>query len=247
MKIIETKSLRKQFGNLEVLKGISFDIEKGDTVSIIGPSGSGKSTLLRSLIYLEKIDNGDIIIEDKILCKSGKYPEEKEIKKVCKKMGMVFQHFNLFPHMSVKQNLICAPKLLKIDSNEIINEKCKQILNKVGLIDKIDEMPSKLSGGQKQRVAIARALMLNPDIILFDEPTSALDPELTNEVLNVIKSLADENITMIIVTHEIGFAKEASDKIMFMDNGEIIDYNNPENVIQNSQNERVQSFLNKIL
>lgn len=245
--MIKTKNIKKSFGRLEVLCGISFDIEKGDTVSIIGPSGSGKSTLLRSLINLEKIDDGDIIIEGQTLCKDGNYPKEKEIKNICRAMGMVFQHFNLFPHMSVKQNLICAPKLLKIETVNNINDMCKQTLNKVGLIDKIDEMPSKLSGGQKQRVAIARALMLNPDIILFDEPTSALDPELTNEVLNVIKDLSQEKITMIIVTHEIGFAKEASDKVIFMDSGNIVDYGTPENVIQNSQNERIKTFLNKIL
>lgn len=247
MKIIEVNNLKKSFGNLNVLKGVSFNVNKGDIIAAIGPSGSGKSTLLRSLINLEKADSGDIIIEGKHLCKNGIYPNKKEIKTICQKMGMVFQHFNLFPHMTIKNNLLCAPLSLKLASKNELNDLCAQTLNKVGLYDKINEMPSKLSGGQKQRVAIARALMLNPDIMLFDEPTSALDPELTKEVLNVIKNLSKDNMTMIIVTHEIGFAKEASNKVIFMDNGTILAEGNSENIIDNSNNERIRSFIEKVM
>lgn len=247
MNMIEVKNLKKSFGDLEVLRDISFDVKKGEVIAALGPSGSGKSTLLRCLIDLEKIDNGNIIIQNNFLCKDGKYPSEKEIANTCSKMGMVFQHFNLFPHMSVKNNLICAPLMRKTASKETLLKKCEEILGKVGLSDKINAMPSNLSGGQKQRVAIARALMLNPDILLFDEPTSALDPELTNEVLNVIKQLAEEKMTMIIVTHEIGFAAEAADKILFMMDGYVLDYDTPEKVLKNNSNEKINQFLNNVM
>lgn len=247
MNMIEVKNLKKSFGDLEVLKDVSFEVKKGEVIAALGPSGSGKSTLLRSLIELEKIDDGSIIIEGAFLCSDGKYPPEKKIAPIRSKMGMVFQHFNLFPHMSVRDNLICAPLMRKIAPKHELIKKCETLLDKVGLRDKIDAAPSSLSGGQKQRVAIARALMLNPDILLFDEPTSALDPELTKEVLNVIKQLAEDKMTMIIVTHEIGFAYEAADKILFMMDGYILDYDTPERVLKNSSNERINQFLNNVM
>lgn len=247
MEVINVKNLKKSFGSLEVLKDVSFTVKKGDVIAALGPSGSGKSTLLRTLIDLEKADGGDIIIEGNYLCENGVYPNDKTIRKICNKMGMVFQHFNLFPHMTVGENLMCAPKLLNKNAHAEIFELCKEMLEKVGLLEKIDERPSNLSGGQKQRVAIARALMLKPDIILFDEPTSALDPELTKEVLNVIRALADEKMTMIIVTHEIGFAREAAGKILFMDGGYILAEGSPDDVLDNSGNERIENFLNVVL
>ncbi len=246
MSIIEVRNLKKSFGSLEVLKDISIDIEKGDIVAILGPSGSGKSTFLRSLIDLEEIDGGDICIEGKYLAKNGIYPSEKEKRKILSKTGMVFQHFNLFPHLNIKKNLMLAPLLAKQDSRENIAELAKETLEKVGLADKINAMPSTLSGGQKQRVAIARALMLRPDIVLFDEPTSALDPELTGEVLNVIRELAKEGNTMLIVTHEIGFASEVANKIIFMEDGYIQAVGTPNEVIINQTNERINAFLNKV-
>lgn len=246
MEMIKACNLKKSFGNLEVIKDISFNVNKGDIIAVLGPSGSGKSTLLRSLIDLEKLDFGSVCIEGEFLCKDGIYPDEKKIKKVCGKMGMVFQHFNLFPHMTVKQNLMCAPLINKLNNKEELLERCKQLLDKVGLIDKMDERPSVLSGGQKQRVAIARALMLNPDILLFDEPTSALDPELTKEVLNVIQNLANEKMTMMIVTHEMHFAREAANRVIFMDNGFIVQEGSPQDVLDNSENLRVQNFLKHV-
>lgn len=247
MEMVKVTDLEKSFGDLKVIKGISFTVNKGDIIAVLGPSGSGKSTLLRCLIDLEKADNGSIVVEGKHLCKDGIYPKENEIKEICSDMGMVFQHFNLFPHLSVRKNMLLAPLSRKMGSKADLNKKCEEILKKVDLLDKIDEMPSKLSGGQKQRVAIARALMLNPSILLFDEPTSALDPELTKEVLNVIKTLAKDNITMIIVTHEIGFAKEAANKIIFMESGKIIADGSPDEIIDNNDNVRIQNFFQKVL
>ena len=246
MKMIEVQSLCKKYGELEVLKGVNFTLNKGEVIGMIGPSGSGKSTLLRCLIDLEKADSGHILIEGNHLCKDGIYPKESEIRSICLKMGMVFQHFNLFPHLSVKDNLKVAPKLLKYCDEQALDALCDELLKKVGLLDKKDIKPSSLSGGQKQRVAIARALMLKPDIILFDEPTSALDPELTKEVLNVIKDLANDDMTMIIVTHEINFAKEAADKIIFMDAGVIVDEGTPAEIISNPKHERIKTFFNLV-
>ncbi len=246
MSIIEVRNLKKSFGPLEVLKDISINIEKGDIVAILGPSGSGKSTFLRSLIDLEEIDGGDICIEGKYLAKDGVYPSEKEKRKILLKTGMVFQHFNLFPHLNIKKNLMLAPLLAKQDTKENIENLAKETLKKVGLSDKINVMPSTLSGGQKQRVAIARALMLQPDIVLFDEPTSALDPELTGEVLNVIRNLAKEGNTMLIVTHEVGFASEVANKVVFMEDGYIQAVGTPDEVIKNQTNERINAFLNKV-
>lgn len=247
MSLMQINNLKKSFGNLEVLKDISLTVEKGDVIAVLGPSGSGKSTFLRSLIDLETVDGGDIIIEGKPLCQGGKYIPIKERKQVLDKMGMVFQHFNLFPHMNIEKNLLVAPLCAKQADKDSLKEEAKKVLDKVGLLDKLNDMPSTLSGGQKQRVAIARALMRNPDILLFDEPTSALDPELTGEVLNVIKELSDEKMTMLIVTHEIGFAHEAANKILFMDGGYVLAFGTPQEVLDNSGNPRIEAFLNKVL
>ncbi len=246
MAVIEVKNLKKNFGNLEVLKDINLTVEKGDVIAILGPSGSGKSTFLRSLIDLERVNGGEIIIEGKPLVKNGIYPSNKEIRNIISKMGMVFQHFNLFPHMNIRKNLTLAPELNKQATKQSINKNAELTLAKVGLSDKIDVMPSTLSGGQKQRVAIARALMRNPDIILFDEPTSALDPELTGEVLKVIRDLADEGNTMLIVTHEINFAYEVANKILFLDDGYVGDFGSPDEVIKNPKTDRIKAFLNKV-
>lgn len=243
--LIEVANLKKSFGNQEVLKSISFSVDKKEVIAMIGPSGSGKSTLLRSLIHLEEIDNGSICIDGDFLVKDGQYANQADIRKITGKMGMVFQHFNLFPHLTVKENLILAPKLRKSESIEEIEKRCMDLLRKVGLSDKANAYPSNLSGGQKQRVAIARALMLNPQILLFDEPTSALDPELTGEVLKVMKDLAEEHMTMIVVTHEMGFAREVANRVIFMDGGEIIESNDPEQFFQHPQHERTKAFLHK--
>ncbi|WP_212391773.1 amino acid ABC transporter ATP-binding protein [Sporosarcina beigongshangi] len=247
MTIIEVSNLKKSFGQLDVLKQITFDVNKNDVVAIIGPSGSGKSTMLRSLVHLEEINGGSIQISGDYLVKDGNYPKAQEIKQVTAKMGMVFQHFDLFPHLTVKENLELAPRLTKREPVDAIRRRSTELLDKVGLSDKANAYPSKLSGGQKQRVAIARALMMNPEILLFDEPTSALDPELTGEVLEVMKHLAEEHMTMIVVTHEMGFAQEVANRVIFMDNGEIIESGNPIDVLTNPQQERTKAFLNRSL
>lgn len=246
MAVIEVKHLKKSFGSLEVLKDINLEVEKGDVIAILGPSGSGKSTFLRSLIDLEEIDDGDIIIEGSPLCIGGKYVSKKDKKAVLAKTGMVFQHFNLFPHMTISRNLTCAPLSLKQGNKAELNKLAQTLLAKVGLTDKFNDMPSRLSGGQKQRVAIARALMRNPDIILFDEPTSALDPELTGEVLKVIAELAKEGNTMLIVTHEINFAAEVANKVMFMDGGYVESFGTPDEVINHPKSDRIASFFKKV-
>ncbi|MBV7505776.1 amino acid ABC transporter ATP-binding protein [Bacillus sp. sid0103] len=247
MAVIEISNLKKSYGNLEVLKRITFDVNKNDVVAVIGPSGSGKSTMLRSLVHLEKIDDGTICVSGNHLVKDGVYAKPQEIKEINAKMGMVFQHFNLFPHLTVKENLEIAPKLLKKESAAKIQQRSSELLEKIGLADRAAAYPAKLSGGQKQRVAIARALMLNPEILLFDEPTSALDPELTGEVLQVMKDLAEEHMTMIVVTHEMGFAKEVANRVIFMDNGEIVESGSPEELFTNPQNERTKAFLKRSL
>lgn len=244
---IEAKNVYKSFGDLEVLKGVSLSVSKGEVVAILGPSGSGKSTFLRCLIDLERVNDGDISIAGEQLCKEGKYPHNKEKTRILSKAGMVFQHFNLFPHMTIKKNLMCAPMLNRQGSKAELETMAVEMLKKVGLEDKLNVMPSTLSGGQKQRVAIARALMRNPEIILFDEPTSALDPELTGEVLNVIADLAKEGITMVIVTHEMGFAKEVADKVVFMYEGVVLEENTPEVIFNNPANERTRSFIQSVL
>lgn len=247
MAIIEISNLKKSFGPLEVLKQITFDVNKNDVVAVIGPSGSGKSTMLRSLVHLEEVNGGSIRVDGDYLVKDGVYSKAPEIKRVTSKMGMVFQHFDLFPHLTVAGNLELAPRLTKRESPEAIKKRSAELLAKIGLSDKATAYPSKLSGGQKQRVAIARALMMNPEILLFDEPTSALDPELTGEVLEVMKNLAEEHMTMIVVTHEMGFAQEVANRAVFMDNGEIIESGNPAELFTKPTHERTKAFLNRSL
>ena len=244
MSIIEISHLKKSFGSLNVLKDVSFTVEKGDVIAILGSSGSGKSTLLRCLIDLEKIDDGTITVDGDTFVKNGVYMPNKVVKDVTMKMGMVFQHFNLFPHMTVMKNLEKPAKIVKKLDSKTIQKKSKILLNKVGLLDKADVYPDQLSGGQKQRVAIVRALMMNPEIMLFDEPTSSLDPEITKEVLHTMKQLAEEKMTMLIVTHEIGFAKEVASKILFMSNGEILESGTPDEIFNNPKHERTKLFLN---
>jgi len=247
MAIIEISNLKKSFGELDVLKQITFNVNKNEVVAVIGPSGSGKSTMLRSLVNLEQIDNGNICVSGNYLVKDGTYVKPQEIKQITGKMGMVFQHFNLFPHLTVKENLELAPKMVKKESAADISKRSSELLEKIGLSNWANSFPAKLSGGQKQRVAIARALMMNPEIMLFDEPTSALDPELTGEVLQVMKDLAQENMTMIVVTHEMGFAKEVADRVVFMDNGEIVESGAPQDLFTNPKFERTKAFLNRSL
>lgn len=240
--MISVKNLYKRFGDLEVLKDVSCEIGKGEVVTVIGPSGSGKSTMLRCINMLEVPTSGEIFIEGEKVNK-----KDADINKIRQRMGMVFQHFNLFPHLNVMDNITIAPtKVKNVDKKQAEAEGIK-LLEKVGLLDKKDAYPSMLSGGQKQRIAIARALAMKPDIMLFDEPTSALDPEMVKEVLNVIKDLANEGMTMIVVTHEMGFAKEVSDWIMFMDEGRIVETGTPEQIFENPENERTKTFLSKIL
>lgn len=244
--VISVDGLRKSFGDQEVLKNISFHIDRGDVIAIIGSSGSGKSTLLRCLIDLEKADAGTIDIEGKKLINNGAYAEAKDVRPIIASMGMVFQHFNLFPHLSVRQNLELAPGLRKKRTPQEIEDMMQDYLKKVGLSDKIDAMPSLLSGGEKQRVAIARALMMEPDILLFDEPTSALDPELTGEVLSVIQDLAREHMTMVVVTHEMSFARDVANRILFMNKGIILEEGPPEQIFDNPKEERTREFLSSI-
>ncbi|MFD2372083.1 amino acid ABC transporter ATP-binding protein [Brevibacillus sp. GCM10020057] len=247
MAIIQVSRMRKSFGALEVLKDVSFEVNKNDVVAVIGPSGSGKSTMLRSLVYLEQVNGGTIRVQGEDLVRDGVYASPQQIRRITSRMGMVFQHFNLFPHLTVRDNLELAPRIVKGVPADAVRRKSIELLEKVGLADKADHFPAKLSGGQKQRVAIARALMMEPDILLFDEPTSALDPELTGEVLQVIKQLAREHMTMIVVTHEMGFAREVASKVMFMDNGEFIEAGEPRQLFENPQSERTKSFLHKAL
>lgn len=244
--IIEVNQLKKSFDSLEVLKEVSFDVQAGEVIAVIGPSGSGKSTMLRSLIHLEEVSGGTIRILGQALVEDGSYASGKEIRTITDRMGMVFQHFNLFPHLTVRANLELAPKTLKKDSTAAIRKRSMELLEKVGLLDKADVYPANLSGGQKQRVAIARALMMQPEVLLFDEPTSALDPELTGEVLRVIKQLAQENMTLIIVTHEMGFAREVADRVFFMDNGEIAESGTPDQIFGSPQKERTRTFLQRV-
>ncbi|WP_026263946.1 amino acid ABC transporter ATP-binding protein [Paenibacillus terrigena] len=244
MGIIEVSHLKKSYGSVEVLKQISFDVNPNEVIAVIGPSGSGKSTMLRSLIHLEEVQGGSIRIAGQPLVQQGTYGKAQEIRDITSRMGMVFQHFNLFPHLTVTQNLELAPLQVKRESADAVRRRSTALLAKVGLTERADALPSQLSGGQKQRVAIARALMMNPDILLFDEPTSALDPELTGEVLQVMKQLAEEQMTMIVVTHEMGFAREVADRVLFMDGGEIIEQGTPEQLFTNPQSERTRAFLN---
>ncbi len=249
MKILEVKNLVKSFGKTEVLKGIDFSLEKGEVLSIIGSSGSGKTTLLRCLNFLEFAEGGTIAVDGKVIYdgSSNASMSDEEIRKMRLNFGLVFQSFNLFPQYNVLQNITLAPKLLKFDTVENIEANAKKLIERVGLSDKMDFYPCQLSGGQQQRVAIARALALNPHILCFDEPTSALDPELTGEVLKVIKGLKGEDTTMIVVTHEMEFAKSVSDKVIFMADGVICEMGTPEEVFDNPKSERTKMFLNKSL
>jgi len=245
--IIEVTGLKKSYGNLDVLKQITFEVEKNDVIAVIGPSGSGKSTMLRGLINLEEIDGGSIRVSGDYLVKDGSYSSPQEIKKITARMGMVFQHFNLFPHLTVKENLELAPKMVKKESNAMVQQRSKAIMEKIGLTNRANAYPANLSGGQKQRVAIARALMMDPEILLFDEPTSALDPELTGEVLQVMKDLAQEHMTMVVVTHEMEFAREVANKAIFMDEGEIVESGNPQDLFLQPKFDRTKAFLNRSL
>ena len=239
---VHVSNLKKSFGKLEVLKDISMDIHEGEVVVLLGPSGSGKSTFLRCLNQLEIATEGEIIVDGNNIT-----DKPTDINKVRENIGMVFQHFNLFPHKTVLENIMLAPVELKKMTKEQAKEKGLQLLKRVGMFDKADVYPNMLSGGQKQRVAIARALAMSPDIMLFDEPTSALDPEMVGEVLNVMKELAADGMTMVIVTHEIGFAREVADRVVFMDGGYIVEQGTPEEVIRNPKEARTIDFLNKVL
>lgn len=239
---ISVQNLVKKYGNNTVLNDISISIKEGDVVCIIGPSGSGKSTFLRCLNKLEEPTSGDIVIDGAHLM-----DKNTDINLVRQHIGMVFQHFNLFPHLTVLENIILAPMDLKKASRDEAEKNAIRLLDMVGLADKKDMKPDNLSGGQKQRVAIARALAMNPDIMLFDEPTSALDPEMVGDVLNVMKDLATQGMTMVIVTHEMGFAKEVANRVLFTDGGKILEDGTPQQIFENPQNERTKDFLNKVL
>lgn len=241
-KLIEIKDLCKSFGEHKVLQNITTDINVGDVLCLVGPSGGGKSTFLRTLNLLETPTSGTIFFEGIDITKAS-----TNIDEVRKKIGMVFQHFNLFPHLTILENMTLAPKtVLKMKEEDAVN-RAKELLNRVGLIDKIDTYPNMLSGGQKQRVAIVRALMMNPDVILFDEPTSALDPEMVGEVLDVMKELAKSHMTMVVVTHEMGFAREVANRVAFLDNGVFAYENSPDKFFNNPSNERLKNFLSKVL
>ena len=240
--MIYVNNLEKSFEKVKVLKGINEHVEKGEVVVVIGPSGSGKSTFLRCLNLLEVPSSGEIIFEGKNIT-----DKKVDINKLREKMGMVFQGFNLFPHKTVLENITIAPIKVKKMSKNQAEAKAIELLEKVGLVDKKDAYPSSLSGGQKQRIAIARALAMEPDVMLFDEPTSALDPEMVGEVLNVMKDLAKEGMTMVVVTHEMGFAREVGDRILFMDNGKIVEEGSPQEIFNNPKNPRTIDFLSKII
>lgn len=241
-KIVEVKSLKKQYGDNVILKNINLYIDKGEVVSLIGPSGSGKSTILRCIADLESITSGEILIEGNNL--TDKNVDKKIKKEMLLKTGMVFQTFNLFPHMSVRNNIVRTLKLVKNMNTEKAESLAKEMLSLVGLSDKINNYPNELSGGQKQRVAIARALALKPDIMLFDEPTSALDPELVKEVLDIIRKLKSQKITMLIVSHEMNFVREISDRVIIMEKGEILETGTPKQIFENPSSQRVREFLN---
>ena len=240
--MIDVKNLCKSFGDHEVLKGVNEHIEKGEKVVIIGPSGSGKSTFLRCLNLLEEPTSGDIIFEGQNITS-----KETDINVVRRRMGMVFQQFNLFPHLTVRENIKLAPVKLKIMTDEEADKRAMQLLERVGLPDKADSYPIQLSGGQQQRIAIARALAMNPDVMLFDEPTSALDPEMVGEVLEIMKELADEGMTMVVVTHEMGFAREVGTRVLFMDGGNIVEQNEPKEFFANPKHPRLKDFFSKVL
>lgn len=252
MSIVKVEDVHKQFGDLQVLKGINFEVNPKEVVCIIGPSGSGKSTMLRCINRLERITSGKIYVEDELTENrmNGKTVEKidpQKLANLCLDIGMVFQNFNLFPHLTVLENVTIGPTVVKKENAKITEEHAMELLEKVGMADRKDEYPARLSGGQQQRVAIARALAMNPKVMLFDEPTSALDPELVGEVLQTMKELAQEGMTMIIVTHEIGFAREVADRVIFMDDGVICEEGRPQDILLNPKEDRTKEFLNKIL
>ena len=240
--LIEVKGLEKAYGDHQVLKGINLEVHKGEVISIIGPSGCGKSTFLRSINLLEQPTGGQVLFEG-----IDTMAPETDINKLREKIGMVFQNFNLFPHKTVKENIMLAPVKLGLRTEEEAANTADKLLKRIGLSEKADQYPSRLSGGQQQRVAIARALAMNPDVMLFDEPTSALDPEMVGEVLDLMKTLADSGMTMIVVTHEMNFAKEVSDRVMFFNEGVVAEENEPKEFFENPKNERLQDFLSKVL
>ena len=242
MQVIDVKNLCKSFGDHQVLKGVNEHIEKGEKVVIIGPSGSGKSTFLRCLNLLEEPTSGEIIFEGQNIT-----AKETDINLIRRRMGMVFQQFNLFPHLTVKENIKLAPVKLKVMTDEEADKRALELLERVGLPDKADSYPAQLSGGQQQRIAIARALAMNPDVMLFDEPTSALDPEMVGEVLEIMKELADDGMTMVVVTHEMGFAREVGTRVLFMDGGNVVEQNEPHEFFANPQHPRLKDFLSKVL
>lgn len=250
--MIHAEDVHKRFAAVEVLKGVSLEVGKGEVVAVIGPSGSGKSTFLRCLNHLETINRGGIDIEGEALAVTGtdavcRYAPDADIRRICRKMGMVFQHFNLFPHLTVLQNIIEAPMTVKGLPREEAIPKAEGLLRKVGLLDKLGSYPSRLSGGQKQRLAIARALAMDPDIMLFDEPTSALDPELTGEVLRTMRELAEEQMTMLVVTHEMAFAREVASRVVFMDGGEILEARPAKELFASPEHPRTRAFLENML
>ena len=240
--MIDVKNLHKAFGDHEVLKGVNEHIEKGEKVVVIGPSGSGKSTFLRCLNLLEEPTSGEIIFEGQNITS-----KQTDINLVRRRMGMVFQQFNLFPHLTVRENIKLAPVKLKVMTDEEADKRALELLARVGLPDKADSYPAQLSGGQQQRIAIARALAMNPDVMLFDEPTSALDPEMVGEVLEIMKELAESGMTMVVVTHEMGFAREVATRVVFIDGGNIVEQNEPHQFFANPQNARLKDFLSKVL
>ena len=240
--LIETRNLTKSFGRVHVLKGVDLQVHQGEAIAVIGPSGGGKSTFLRCLNLLEQPDGGDVIFEGQKINQKG-----TDVDKYRQKMGMVFQHFNVFPHMTVQENVTLAPVLLKKKTPAEAEAQALALLERIGLLDKKDEYPRKLSGGQKQRLAIVRALAMEPDVMLFDEPTSALDPEMVGEVLDVIKALVKSGMTSVIVTHEMGFCREVSDRILFMDGGVIAESGKPDDIMNRPQTPRTKEFLSKVL
>ncbi|TMD67897.1 MAG: amino acid ABC transporter ATP-binding protein [Chloroflexi bacterium] len=250
--MVKAEAVQKNFGRLEVLRGIDLEVKPRDVMCMIGPSGSGKSTFLRCINHLEKIDAGRLSVDGELVGYRQRGDRIYELRdaEVCKKraeIGMVFQHFNLFPHLTALENLVEAPIRVKKESRAVASERARRLLDRVGLAEKVDAYPRQLSGGQQQRVAIARALAMQPKLMLFDEPTSALDPELVGEVLDVMRALAEDGMTMIVVTHEIGFAREVGDTLVFMDGGVIVEAGKPRDVLANPQQERTRSFLSKVL
>lgn len=239
---VQVTDLHKYYGKLEVLKGIDMTVKQGEVVSLIGPSGSGKSTFLRCINLLETPTKGSIVVDGKEIT-----DKKADINKLRQHIGMVFQHFNLFPHLTVLENIILVPVHLKLQTRKEAEKNARRLLERIGLLDKADTYPAMLSGGQKQRIAIVRALAMNPEVMLFDEPTSALDPEMVGEVLDLIRELADEGMTMVIVTHEMGFAREVATRVMFVDEGQIKEQNTPEELFSNPKNPRLKEFLSKML